>query len=70
MTHLPQIAAFADRQFTVTKRDGTARVALLDPEARIAELSRMLSGLPGSESAAVHAEELLAEAGRARDAAR
>ncbi|MEX0756240.1 MAG: DNA repair protein RecN [Actinomycetota bacterium] len=68
VTHLPQIAAFADRQFSVRKRGGTARVAVLDPDARIRELSRMLSGLPDSDSAAVHAEELLAEATRSRGA--
>jgi DNA repair protein RecN (Recombination protein N) len=62
VTHLPQIASFADRHFHVEKENGAARVLLLDPEARIEELSRMLSGLPGSESALAHAGELLAEA--------
>ncbi|HXF37721.1 MAG TPA: DNA repair protein RecN, partial [Actinomycetota bacterium] len=66
VTHLPQIAAFADRHVLIRKRAGAARARPLGDEERIAELSRMLSGLPGSERAALHAEELLAEAGRAK----
>ena len=41
---------------------------MLDDEARVAELSRMLAGLPESDAAAAHAEELLAEAGRTKAA--
>ncbi|HEX2024791.1 MAG TPA: DNA repair protein RecN [Actinomycetota bacterium] len=63
VTHLPQIACFADRHFRVTKRDGTATVEPLDGEDRVEELSRMLSGLITEETAG-HAEELLAEAAR------
>jgi DNA repair protein RecN (Recombination protein N) len=66
VTHLPQIASFADRHFGVRKRGGTATVELLDEAARVEELTRMLAGLPGSGSAAMHAEELLAEAGRVK----
>ena len=66
VTHLPQIASFADRHVRVRKERGTASVEVLDDVGRVAELSRMLAGLPGSDSAAAHAEELLAEAGRAR----
>lgn len=66
VTHLPQIAAFADRHFRVEKDGGTARVEVLDDAGRVEELSRMLSGLPGSDAAATHAEELLLEAGRAK----
>jgi DNA repair protein RecN (Recombination protein N) len=68
VTHLPQIAAFADRHFSVTKREGTASVSVLDPDARVAELSRMLAGLPESANAAGHAQELLAEARSVRGA--
>jgi DNA repair protein RecN (Recombination protein N) len=68
VTHLPQIASFADRHVRVRKDDGTASVQVLDDEARVAELSRMLAGLPESDSAAAHAEELLAEAGRTKAA--
>ena len=66
VTHLAQVAVHADQHVMVSKseRDG-ATVSLardLDPEARVVELSRMLSGSPDSDSARRHAEELLAEA--------
>ena len=67
VTHLPQIACFADRHLRVTKDGGTASVERLEGPARTEELSRMLAGLPGSESAVTHAEELLAEADRLRE---
>jgi DNA repair protein RecN (Recombination protein N) len=66
VTHLPQIASFADRHVVVEKGDGRASVAVLDDAGRVRELTRMLAGLPGSDAAATHAEELLAEAGRAK----
>lgn len=63
VTHLPQVAAFADRQVRVEKseKDGrtVATAAELDAETRVAELSRMLSGRPDSETARDHAAELL-----------
>jgi DNA repair protein RecN (Recombination protein N) len=63
VTHLPQVAAHADAQVVVAKHiDGevTATTALtLDPEARVVEVSRMLSGSPDSATARRHAEELL-----------
>jgi DNA repair protein RecN (Recombination protein N) len=68
VTHLAQLAAFADAHFVVEKRtrDGrtVAGVRRLDGEARVRELSRMLSGTPESARAADHAEELLALARR------
>ncbi|MDP9341497.1 MAG: DNA repair protein RecN [Actinomycetota bacterium] len=67
VTHLPQIACFADRHVRVRKREGTATVSVLDQTERVAEISRMLSGLPESDAAVSHAEELLAEAERERD---
>jgi DNA repair protein RecN (Recombination protein N) len=67
VTHLPQIACFADRHLRVTKDGGTASVERLEGPARAEELSRMLAGLTGSESAVTHAEELLAEAERLRE---
>jgi DNA repair protein RecN (Recombination protein N) len=70
VTHLPQIAAFADRHVAVRKRSGVAEVEALDDAGRVAELSRMLSGLPETDAAATHAEELLAEAAKARRAER
>ncbi len=66
VTHLPQVAAFADAQVTVTKTEVagtvTARAAPLSTDERIVELSRMLSGTPGSANARNHAAELLATA--------
>ncbi|HET9310706.1 MAG TPA: DNA repair protein RecN [Actinomycetota bacterium] len=66
VTHLPQIACFADRHVQVTKRGGTASAQVLDDEERVRELSRMLAGLDRSESAISHAEELLVEARRVK----
>jgi DNA repair protein RecN (Recombination protein N) len=66
VTHLPQIASFADRHIRVEKSGGRAVVEVLTEGGRVAELSRMLSGLPESETSATHAEELLAEAGRVK----
>jgi DNA repair protein RecN (Recombination protein N) len=66
VTHLPQIACFAERHLRVAKDGGTATVVVLDDDERIAEISRMLSGLPDSDAAAVHAEELLAQAAASR----
>lgn len=66
VTHLPQVAAFADRQINIHKTtDGsTAATELseLDEAGRIIELARMLSGSPDSESARAHAAELLGSA--------
>jgi DNA repair protein RecN (Recombination protein N) len=62
VTHLPQIACFADRHLRVAKDGGTATVEVLGDAERVAEISRMLSGLPDSDAAATHAEELLAQA--------
>jgi DNA repair protein RecN (Recombination protein N) len=66
VTHLPQIASFADRHVRVTKEGGTAAVEVLDEAERVDEISRMLSGLPESDAAASHAEELLAQAAAER----
>jgi DNA repair protein RecN (Recombination protein N) len=72
VTHLPQVAAFADRHYVVVKSDdgsvtssGLRAVAGAD---RVRELSRMLAGLEGSQSAQAHAEELLEVAARERAA--
>ena len=69
VTHLPQVAAFADRHLLVVKADDGAvtrsGVVTLDDEARVAELSRMLAGLD-SGLARGHAEELLAAAAEAK----
>ena len=63
VTHLPQVAAFADRHHVVVKSsDGsvtTSGVSALDEAGRLRELSRMLAGLEDSETALAHATELV-----------
>jgi DNA repair protein RecN (Recombination protein N) len=70
VTHLPQVAAFADRHVVVAKSsDGsvtTSGLEILDDEGRVRELSRMLAGLEASETAMAHAQELLDVAQQAR----
>jgi DNA repair protein RecN (Recombination protein N) len=64
VTHLPQVAAFADNHLVVAKaNDGTitsSGVIRLDHDGRVRELSRMLAGLEDSEFGQAHAAELLA----------
>lgn len=64
VTHLPQVAAWADTHFLVNKSsDGTivaSGVTRLSEESRVEEIARMLAGLEGSTSAREHAAELLA----------
>jgi DNA repair protein RecN (Recombination protein N) len=66
ITHLPQVAAFADRHLVVSKAsDGSVTrsgVTALDDAGRVRELSRMLAGQENSTLARGHAEELLAAA--------
>ena len=70
VTHLPQVAAFADHQIAVAKVEEGGRTVssaiALDDAARVVELSRMLSGQPESKAARGHAEELLAVARQGR----
>jgi DNA repair protein RecN (Recombination protein N) len=65
VTHLPQVAAFADRHLVVRKQTAGKRtratVEEVDGETRVIELSRLLSGRPDSPTARRHAEELLAQ---------
>jgi DNA repair protein RecN (Recombination protein N) len=74
VTHLPQVAAFADHHVVVEKNtDGlitATGVRTVTEDARVAELVRMLSGLPDSEVGADHAREMLASAQAERVAAR
>ncbi len=70
VTHLPQVAAFADTHLVVEKADDgsvtRSGVARLDQPGRVRELSRMLAGLENSEFGRAHAEELLAAAAAER----
>jgi DNA repair protein RecN (Recombination protein N) len=67
VTHLPQVAAFADRQLVITKkvRKGETQVSAkpVGGDDRVVELARMLSGSPDSAKAQAHAKELLAHTG-------
>lgn len=68
VTHLPQVAAFADRHLVVAKDTGgaitTSGVKIVEETDRARELARMLAGLPDSDLGIAHAEELLAVADR------
>lgn len=68
VTHLAQVAAFADRHFVVAKADDgqvtTSGIVEVSGETRIDELARMMAGLEGTDAARAHAAELLAEASR------
>jgi DNA repair protein RecN (Recombination protein N) len=70
VTHLPQVAAFADTHLVVEKADDgsvtRSGVTRLDRAGRVRELSRMLAGLEDSEFGRAHAEELLAAAAAER----
>jgi DNA repair protein RecN (Recombination protein N) len=73
VTHLPQVAAFADTHLVVEKAgDGSVTrsgVTRLDDAGRVTELSRMLAGLEDSEYGRAHAGELLTAAAAERAAA-
>lgn len=64
VTHLPQVAAFADEHVLVTKSsDSTVSdVSVLSQDERVIELARMLAGHEDSEAAQEHARELLRDA--------
>ena len=66
VTHLPQIAAFADRHFHVRKRTEGARtratVSMLDEDGRVEEIARMLGGMP-PETARRHAAAMVGRSG-------
>jgi DNA repair protein RecN (Recombination protein N) len=68
VTHLPQVAAFADRHLVVAKDVGgaitTSGVRIVEETERSRELARMLAGLPDSDLGIAHAEELLVVASR------
>jgi DNA repair protein RecN (Recombination protein N) len=68
VTHVPQIAALADRHFLAEKREARGRtvasVRLLEGRERVAEVARMLAGEKVPETALKHARTLLEEAAR------
>lgn len=70
VTHLPQVAAFADTHLVVDKSDTrgvvNSGVRSLTDDQRVIELARMLAGLDDTETGRAHAEELLATASAER----
>jgi DNA repair protein RecN (Recombination protein N) len=64
VTHLAQVAAFADRHLVIARSDGqevhSSSVSEVQQGERVAELSRMLAGLADSQAGTQLAEELLA----------
>ena len=64
VTHLPQVAAFADQHILVTKSSDSSvsDVKVLTEEERVVELARMLAGHEDSDAAREHARELLRDA--------
>nr|WP_300150577.1 DNA repair protein RecN [Propionicimonas sp.] len=64
VTHLAQVAAFADRHYVVAKSDDgsvtTSGVRLVTDDERLETLARMMGGLESSDSSLAHARELLA----------
>jgi DNA repair protein RecN (Recombination protein N) len=73
VTHLAQVAAFADRHYVVGKNDDgsvtRSGVRLVTDEERVTELARMLAGDAGSDVSRAHARELLAGAAQRAAAA-
>ncbi|TNM53117.1 DNA repair protein RecN [Brevibacterium sediminis] len=72
VTHLPQVAAWADTHVTIVKDDDAETVRSgvqeLTDEERVVELSRMLAGMDDSASAKAHAAELLDNARQVKEA--
>ena len=70
VTHLAQVAAFADRHLVVHKSDDGAitssSITVVDGEERLRELSRMMGGDPDSEAGLAHARDLLEQTAAAR----
>jgi DNA repair protein RecN (Recombination protein N) len=64
VTHLPQVAAFADQHFLIDKREADGRtktkISLLDDRARTHEIARMVSGAKVTETSLQHAAQMIA----------
>ena len=74
VTHLAQVAAYADRHLVIRKTDDghitASGVVVVTGEARLRELARMMGGVEDSEVAIEHAKELLGQASTGRQEAR
>jgi DNA repair protein RecN (Recombination protein N) len=62
VTHSPQVAARAARHFRISRVKDKTRIELLDDEARLEEIARMLSGANVTDEARAAAKRLMAEA--------
>ncbi len=62
VTHSPQVAARASRHFRISRVGDKTRIVLLEDEARLEEIARMLSGATVTEEARAAAKRLVAEA--------
>jgi DNA repair protein RecN (Recombination protein N) len=62
VTHLPQVAAYGDHHFVVSRVKTTTTVEAVFGNDRVKEISRMLAGLGDSDTGQKHAEELLSRA--------
>ena len=66
ITHLPQIASFADRHFKVSKSvkagRATTEILLLEGKKRVEEIAQMMSGANTTKISLSHAEDMLAQA--------
>ena len=73
VTHLAQVAAFADRHLVVAKADDgcvtASSLSEVTGEKRRAELARMMSGITSTASALAHADELIVQANQSRSSA-
>ncbi|GAS98751.1 DNA repair protein recN [Mycolicibacterium canariasense] len=68
VTHLPQVAAYADTHLVVESGPKSSRVVRLQEDDRVAELARMLAGLGDTDTGRAHARELLDAAQQERSA--
>jgi DNA repair protein RecN (Recombination protein N) len=63
VTHLPQIATFADQHYLIEKRESSGRakttVRLITDDERTEEVARMLSGTKLTETSRKHAEQMI-----------
>ena len=66
VTHSPQVAARAERHFRITRSGDKTKVELLDDDARMEEVARMLSGAAVTEEARAAARRLIARRRRRR----
>lgn len=73
VTHLPQVAAFADRQYRVIKQEVGGRtltdLRYLSAEERVEEMARMLGGAQVTEQTLLHAREMIEASGAAQEEA-